>query len=308
MQKTEVRLYDRLLFRRKLKRSRISYAMMAPFLGFFLVFTILPVMIAIFLSFTHFDMLQTPIFAGLSNYERLFLGDNVFLTVLQNTLIYALVTGPVGYLMSFFFAWLINEFGRYLRAFLTLVFYAPVLAGNVFFVWAYVFSGDAAGFVNNILLTLGITVEPIQWFSDPAYMKPALIIVQLWASLGAGFLAFVAGFQSLDKSLAEAGAIDGVRNRFQELWFVTVPQMAPQMMFAAVMTISQSFGISFVISQMAGFPTTLYAGDSIVTYINDIGIRRYEMGYASALAVVLFIMMLVFNFGIKRWLRHFSTD
>jgi multiple sugar transport system permease protein len=312
MQKTEadlIRRRDREYFMKKLKNSRISYLMMAPFLILFITLTVVPVFSAIALSFTNFNMLQTPSFVGLVNYERLFLGDPIFLRVLQNTLLYAVIIGPIGYFLSFFFAWMINEFGRKMRAGMTLVFYAPALTvGGSAFIWSLIFSGDTHGIVNSVLLALGIVDGPVLFFTDYRYVRTAIIIVQLWASLGAGFLAFIAGFQSLDSSLTEAGAIDGVRNRFQELWYVLIPQMAPQMMFAAVMTISATFGISDIIISLAGFPTTQYSGDSIVTYLRDIGIVRYEMGYASAIAVFLFGMMLIFHFIIKRALKQFRTD
>ena len=295
-------------FVKKLKDSRVSYLMMAPFLLLFLVLTVVPVFSAIALSFTNFNMIQAPRFVGLLNYERLFLGDPIFFRVLQNTLLYALVIGPIGYFLSFFFAWMINEFGRRVRSVFTLVFYAPALVvGGSVMVWQFIFSGDSHGIINSILITLGIIDGPILFFTDYRFVKTAIIIVQLWASLGAGFLAFIAGFQSLDATLTEAGAIDGIKNRFQELWYVLVPQMAPQMMFAAVMTISATFGISGIIITLAGSPTTQYAGDSIVTYLQDIGRVRYEMGYASAIAVFLFAMMLVFHFVIKRALKPFRT-
>lgn len=293
---------------KKLKSSKTSYLLMAPFMILFLLFTIIPVFSSIGLSFTYFNMLQPPKFVGLMNYERMFLDDKVFITVLKNTLIFAFITGPIGYLISFFSAWLINELGRRLRAFMTFIFYAPILSGNIYFIWTFMFSGDQYGMVNSILLKLGLAYEPFQWLSDPKTMIKVLIIVQLWSSLGAGFLAFIAGFQSLDNSLLEAGAIDGIHNRWQELWYITVPSMAPQLMFSAVMQIGASFGVSGIIQALAGFPTTQYTADTVVTYIMDIGTVRFEMGYASAIAVFLFSLMLLTNFIITQLLRRYRTS
>ena len=300
--------YPRGYLRQELKKARISYLLMAPFLFFFILLTVIPVLASIFFSFTYFNMLEPPTFVGLMNYERMFLDDGTFLIVLKNTLLFAFVTGPISYLISFFCAWLINEFGPKLRSVFTLAFYAPVLTGNLFFIWTYLFSGDQYGIVNSTLMNLGILGEPVQWLSDPKTMLPVLMIVQLWASLGTGFLAFIAGFQNMDKSLFEAASIDGIRNRWQELWYVTIPSMAPQLMFSAVMQIAASFGVREIIQMLAGFPTTQYSADTIVTYILDIGTVRFEMGYASAIAVFLVIVMLLAYFIIPHVLKRFSVD
>lgn len=302
--KNDRRAYNR----RRLRNSGVSYLMMAPYGVFFLLVTIVPVVGAILLSFTNFNMLEVPQFVFLDNYRRMIAEDPNFRTVLKNTLLYAAVTGPVGYFMSFFFAWLINELSAHMRAIMTTIFYMPTMVGNIYFVWTYIFSGDKYGIINSLLLMLNIVDEPVQWLSNPATMIVVVIIVQLWLSMGTGFLAFIAGFQGLDMSLNEAGAIDGIRNRWQELFYITLPQLAPQLMFSAVISISGAFGISTVISTLVGSPTTEYAADSIVTYMNDVGNIRYEMGYASALAVFLFALMLIFNSIVKNLLRRYQTD
>ncbi|MHB1454057.1 MAG: carbohydrate ABC transporter permease [Saccharofermentanales bacterium] len=294
--------------RKRLKDSRASYLLMAPFMLFFTVLTVIPVVAAIGISFTYFNMLEAPSFLGFLNYERMFLDDSVFLTVIKNTLLFAFITGPISYFISFFSAWLINEFGPGLRSVFTLAFYAPVLSGNLYIIWTYLFSGDQYGMINSVLLNLGMVDEPVQWLSNPDTMMTVLIIVQLWSSLGVGFLAFIAGFKSLDKNLFEAASIDGVKNRWQELWYVTIPSMAPQLMFSAVMQIAASFGISQIIQTLAGFPTTQYRADTIVTYMLDVGTVRFEMGYASAIAVFLFFLMLLTNFVITHLLKRYTND
>ena len=281
---------------------------MAPYMLFFTVFLIIPILVAIALSFTDFNMLSVNSFVGLSNYKRLFLEDRVFIKVLKNTLVFAIFTGPVGYILSFVLAWLINEFGRGMRTFLTFLFYAPALSSNLYYMWSFIFSGDSYGIANGVLISLGIINEPIQWLSDTSTIMPVLIIVQLWASLGTAFLSFIAGFQGQDKSLFEAGAIDGIRNRWQEVWYISVPQMAPQLMFGAVMQISAAFSVSDVIMNLAGWPTTEYSSDTIVTYMLDAGSTRYEMGYACTIAVFLFVLMLVTNNVISSALQKFSRD
>ena len=195
-----------------------------------------------------------------------------------------------------------------MRTFLTLVFYLPILSGNVYFIWAFLFSSDSYGVINGILMSLGVLQEPIEWLINQNTIMAVLIVVQLWMSLGTGFLTFVAGFQGMDRSLFEAGAIDGIRNRWQELFYITVPSMAPQLMFSAVMQIGASFGVSAVIQYLAGFPTTQYSADTIVTYIADVGTTRFEMGYATTLAVFLFVLMIITNTVISRLIGRFSTD
>ncbi len=293
---------------KKIMRSRESYLLMAPFLVLFSIFTILPIVSSIILSFTNFNMLEFPKWAGWSNYSRLILDDQIFLQVVKNTLVFAFITGPLSYVLSFLLAWLINDFGANLRSFLTLIFYAPSLAGNLFFIWVFIFSGDFYGLANGTLINLGIIREPIDWIGDTKYVLNIVLIVQIWLSFGAGFLAFIAGFQSIDRSLYEAGAIDGIKNRWQELWYITLPQMAPQLLFGAVMQIGASFGVAEVVKAVAGFPSRGYAADTIGTYIMDYGLVRFEMGYACAIAVILFLMMFLTNKLIFKLIRGLSND
>ena len=227
------------LFRR-IAKNGVSYAMLAPFMICFIVFTVLPVLAAIALSFTDFNMLETPSIVGIANYTRL-LQDDIFLIGFKNTMILAFLCGPLSYLFSFFMAWVINEMPKGLRVFMTIVFYAPSVSANVYFIWTYLFSGDSYGIVNGALMQLGILREPVLWLTDPSYNLAIVIVVQLWLSLGVSFLSFIAGFQGVDASQYEAGAIDGIKNRFQELWYITVPNMKSMMLFGAVMQISGSF-------------------------------------------------------------------
>lgn len=289
--------------KREIKKKRHSYILMAPYMLLFAAFTILPVIMSIFISFTYFNLLEFPRFIGWQNYSRLFLEDDVFLTAIKNTLLFAAITGPVSYIACFVFAWIINELGPKLRAFMTLVFYAPSISGNVYFIWQIIFSGDRYGIANGFLIKLGFILEPIQWLKTEKYILPILILVQLWLSLGTGFLAFIAGLQTVDKTLYEAGAVDGIRNRWQELWFITLPSMRPQLMFGAVIQLTTSLAVADVSINLAGFPSVNYAAQTIVTHLIDFGTIRFEMGYASAIATVLFVIMLGANLVIQRLLR-----
>ena len=286
---------DRHSLAREIWKHRHLYLLMAPFLLVFTVFIIVPIIVSVVLSFTNFNMLQNPSLVWLDNYIRMFLDDDVFIIAVRNTLIFAVLTGPVSYLLCFFLAWMINDLPPRFRWILTLLFYAPALASNIFYIWTYIFSGDMYGLVNSTLIRWGLIMEPIQWLTDSRYILFVIILVQLWMSLGTGFLAFIAGLQSVDASLFEAGAIDGIRNRWQQLWYITLPVMKPMLMFGAVMQISASFSVSTVPMTLAGFPSTDNAAATVVSHMIDHGVLRYEMGYASAIAVLLFVVMVLFK-------------
>ncbi len=279
----------------RIKKSKTSYLMLAPYLILFTFFTIAPVLVSIGLSFTYFNMLEAPSFVGWANYIKLFLDDDIFMIALKNTLLFAVITGPVSYILCVLFAWIINEFRGKLRAFLTLVFYAPSICGQAYLVWNIILNPGKTGWLNGILIKMGFIDEPILWMQTEKYVLPVLIIVQLWLSLGTGFLSFIAGLQTVDKSLYEAAAMDGVKNRWQELWYVTLPSMKPQLMFGAVMQITQSFAVADISIQLAGNPSINYAGATVVTHLLDYSSTRYEMGYASAIATVLFLLMVGTN-------------
>lgn len=272
-------------------RSKTSYLFIAPFLILFTVFTVVPVVLSIVLSFTYFNTLQPPQWVGLDNYIRLFLDDDVFQIAVKNTFIFAAITGPLSYMLCFFFAWLINELRPFARTVLTLLFYAPSISGNAYMIWLIMFSGDMYGYVNGILLNWGIIDQPIQWLIEPDYMMPIVILVTLWMSLGTSFLVFIAGLQGIDHTLYEAGAIDGVRNRWQELWYITLPSMKGYLMFGAILTITNSFAAAGQITALVGYPSTDYAVHTVMQHLQDYGNIRFEMGYASTIAVVLFITM-----------------
>ena len=283
--------------------------MMAPFLIIFFTFTILPVIMSLFLSFTTFDMLNPPKWVWLENYIYLLLYDDVFLIALRNTFILAVIIGPISYAASFIFAWLINELPPKIRWVLTIVFYAPSISGSAFLLWQLIFNGDLYGYLNAFLISMNMIDAPILWLKTPQYALMIIIIVQLWLSLGISFLSFVAGLQTVDKSLYEAAAIDGIRNRWQELWYVTLPQMMPQLMFGALMQITASFGIGAVSTQLLGFPSVEYSGHTIITHLIDFGAgsQRMELGYASAIATILFLIMIVANLGVQKILRRVGT-
>lgn len=292
---------------KEMKAHKTCYLFLLPYALVFFTFVVAPVVVSIIYSFTDYNVLEAPTFVGLQNYINLILGDDIFLQAVKNTLLIAAITGPIGYMAAFLFAWFIHELPRYIRAIAVLVFYAPAIAGNAYMIWAIIFSGDAYGYMNGFLMKVGIINEPKLWLTNPDLMMPVIIVVVLWMSLGAGFLSFVAGLQTVDKSQYEAGYVDGVRNRWQELWFITLPNMKGMLMFGAVMSITQSFGVAEVTQQLCGFPSTDYAVHTVVNHLIDYGSLRFEMGYASAIATLLFLIMILCNKFIQKILNKVGT-
>jgi multiple sugar transport system permease protein len=286
------------------REHKSKYLMIMPFAAIFVMFTLIPVIASIVISFTSFNMVEPPSFVGALNYINMITNDEIFLIAIQNTLFLAVVTGPISYLMCFVFAWLINGLPNKIRALMTLIFYAPSISGNAYLVWRLIFSSDSKGFANSFLMGSGFTTGAIWWFDTRQYIMPILIVVQLWLSLGVSFLAFIAGLKTVDRSLYESGEIDGIRNRWQELWFITLPSMKPQLLFGAVMQITNSLSISAISMELAGFPSFEYAGHTILTHLQDYGTIRMEMGYASAIATFLFFMMVFINLLVQKILRR----
>ena len=289
------------------KRNKVCYLFLAPYAILFITFFILPIATSIVYSFTYYNILEPARFIGMQNYVNLILQDEVFLTAIKNTFVIAVITGPVGYILSFLFAWFINELPKWLRAIAVVIFYAPSIAGNAYTVFSIIFRGDAYGYLNSILMEFGLIEAPRLWLTDPNYMMTILIIVILWMSMGTGFLSFVAGFQGIDKSMYEAGYVDGVRNRWQELYHITLPSMKPMLLFGAVMSITSAFNVCDVPRALCGYPSTDYAARTVVTHLFDYGFSRFEMGYASAIATILFLVMILCKKAIAAMLRRVGT-
>lgn len=270
---------------------KMSYGLVAPFFIMFITFSLLPLLASLGLSFFYWNILEDPVFNGWDNYRYLFVDDSLFLKAFSNTLYYAIIVGPVSYIASYFFAWFINQVPSKIRPIYTLAFYAPSLTSGVAMavVWGVMFANDSNGYLNSLLLNLGIISDPIQWTQDVNLIMPVGIVVALWSSLGTGFLSFVAGFTNVDKELYDAAAVDGVTSRFQRLLYVDIPQTMPQLLFAAILQITGAMSVGGTI---AGHPTPEDAGLTIMLHLSDYSGTRFEVGYASAIAVVLSVMIL----------------
>lgn len=276
------------------KSNNIQYfLLLLPFFILFFVFMVLPVLSSMVLSFFNFDMVSKPSFIGFGNYTRMLFEDDVLITTVKNTLILALLTGPAGFILSFVLAWFLNEFKPWTRTVLSFMFYCPSLVGNALYIWQIAFSNDSYGYVNSLLLSVGFINEPINWLKSDAYVLPIIVMIQLWMSMGVSFLANISGLQNINGEIYEAGAIDGIRNRWQELWYITLPEMQHMLLFSAVMQIASAFSIGGICVTLAGYPSVNNKVDTIVSYLSDVGTTKYEMGYASAVSVLLFALMLV---------------
>ena len=272
-------------FFKSLRKNKFCYFYLAPFFLLFALFVIAPVIMSMFLSFTSYNLTQPPVFTGLQNYAMLFFGDEIFIKSLVNTLTMAIVVGPVSYIGALMLAWTLNELNPKLRTVMVFLIYAPSISGNAFIVWQLLFSGDQFGYINSVLLNLGFITEPIYFLTDTAYMMPVVIIVTMWMSMGTQFLSFVAGLQGLDQALYE-------------------PQIKPQLLFGAVMSITNAFTVGNVGALLCGNPSTEYAVHTLVNHMTDYATVKYEFGYACAIATLLFIIMIGCNQLIKRLLKN----
>jgi len=286
----------------EMKRTRVGYFMVLPFLIMFIVFTVVPVALSILLSFTNFNMLEWPDFVFMDNYIRLILDDDLFMTAFKNTLIFAVGTGPTSYILSFMIAWFINELSPRMRAFVTIIFYSPSISGMVYLVWGIIFQGDIYGYVNGWLLKFGIISTPIIWFQDVKYIVPLCIMISLWTSLGTSFLSFIAGLQGIDRSQFEAGAVDGIKNRWQELWYITLPNMKSMLLFGAVLAITGGFGFGGIVTSLCGNPSTDYVAWTLTHHLGEYMGTRFEIGYASAISFILFVLMFGSNILVQKML------
>lgn len=281
------------------KRDFSQWYFLAPYIILFITFIIIPVGAAILLSFTNFNGIQSPSFTGLSNYVDLITQDNVFMqNVVPNTLTFALIVGPGGYILSFILAWALAQVPKKARTILALIIYSPSMTAGVAMavVWTIIFNGDQSGYLNSLLMSLGILTEPIQWLQSPQYLMKIMVFVSLWGSMGVGFLAMLSGVLNINSEVYEAGYIDGIKNRFQEVIYITIPSMRPQMLFGAVMAVVGTFQAGAIGVALSGSnPTPQYAGQLMVNHLEDYGFIRYEMGYAAAISVVLLLVVYVFS-------------
>jgi len=281
------------------KESNTAQLFVLPYFIAFLIFITIPVVIGMFLSFTYFNLIQAPEFIGFSNYVYLFTSDDAFMQqVIPNTLQFVVIVGPVGYMLGFFLAWMLAQLPSKLRTVLALIIYSPSMTAGITMavMWRIIFSGDESGYLNALLLNINLINQPIQWLQNPDYLLTIMIIVTLWSSMGIGFLAMLAGVLNINQDLYEAAYVDGMKNKWQEIFYITIPSMKPQMLFGAVMSLVATFNAGAIGAQLSGQnPTPQNAGQLIVTHLEDYGFIRYDMGYAAAIAVMLLLLVYMFS-------------
>ncbi|MGD6776572.1 carbohydrate ABC transporter permease [Sutcliffiella horikoshii] len=285
--------------RSSLQKHASTSIFLAPYLIFFFTFIIIPVIVAILLSFTYFNAIEMPSFIGLANYVSVLTQDEVFMQrVLPNTLMFAVIVGPGGYILSFLLAWMLAQISKGPRTVLALIIYSPSMTAGIAMavVWTIIFSGDQTGYLNSLLITIGVILEPVQWLQSPDHLMTIMIVVTLWGSMGVGFLAMLSGVLNINREIYEAGYIDGIKNRFQEIIYITIPSMKPQMLFGAVMAVVGTFQAGAIGVALSGAnPTPQYAGQLMVNHLEDYGFIRYEMGYAAAISVLLLLFVYIFS-------------
>ncbi|MDR0300593.1 MAG: sugar ABC transporter permease [Streptococcaceae bacterium] len=302
--KTKNKMKSRL----KNDNSVMTWLFLTPYFLLFLVFIIVPILVAMLLSLTNFNGVQFPQFIGLNNYVNLFTQDAEFMQkVLPNTFEFALIVGPGSYILSFMMAWMLAQIPKRPRTILALIMYSPSLTAGIAMsvLWTVIFSGDAQGYINGLLLHWNLIAQPIQFLQSPQYLMNIMILVSIWGSMGVGFLAMLSGILNINPELYEAAYIDGIANRFQEIIYITIPSMKPQMFFGAVMAIVGTFQGGAIGVQLSGTnPTPNDAGQLISNHIDDYGILRYEIGYAAAISVVLLLIIYGLSKVVGRLLRE----
>lgn len=270
---------------------RVSYLFIAPFLICFIIFILLPVLSALALSFTYFNAIEAPRFIGWDNFRYMLSQDLILIKyALPNTLSFALIVGSGGYACAFLLAWLISILPGVYRKWFTLAMYTPSLASLVAMsiIWTPMLSSDRIGYLNSFLLKMSLISEPVQWVTSKEHLMTSMVVVSLWKSMGIGFLGMLAGILNVNPELYEAGRLDGIRSRLEEVWYITIPSTKPQMLFGAVMAIVGAIQLSSIGTALSGMnPTPEYAGHMITTHIDDYGLKRFELGYATALTVCL---------------------
>jgi len=279
-----------------------GWLFMSPFIISLVLFGIIPVFYSLAMSFFSYNLYEPPVFIGLSNFRSLFLEDNEFSKAIKNTIIYAFTVTPIVFFLNFFLAWVINSFKKGIRNLFVVLFYIPQMTSGVAMtvIWLYIFSGDRYGILNYFLTSMGWITAPVQWTSNTEILFMVVIFIGIMMGSGMSFLTFVAAFQALPADMYEAGRIDGIRNNFQELVYLTMPQMKPQLLFSAVTSSVSAFAISDIPTMVAGFPSPDYAAHTIALHMQDYGFTRFEVGYASAISIVLFTLTFLTGFVLRK--------
>ena len=282
---------------------------MAPFVLSLFVFGVIPVGYSIIMSLFSYNLYEPATFVGLNNFKALFLEDNEFALAIKNTVMYAFIVTPITFIVNFLLAAVLNSLSKGIRNIMVILFYIPQTAAGaaMSLVWLYLFSGDSYGLINHFLMTMGWITSPVQWTTDTNILFYVVMFIGVMMGAGMSFLTFVAGFQALPADMYEAGRIDGIRNKFQELIYLTIPQMKPQLLFSALTSAVAAFAVADIPAAVAGFPSPDYAAHTIALHMRDYGFVRFEVGYSSAISVVLFAMTFATGYILRKLLTEKET-
>lgn len=263
----------------------------APALILFTIFVAVPVGASLFFSFTKYNVIQSPKWVGLNNYRNLILYDPRFWKAVRNTVVYVVGVVPFSISLSLLLAVAIDQKIRLKNLYKTL-FFMPAVTSVVALsvVWKWLFAGEKYGLINHFLLKLGL--QPIDWLLSPTWTLPAIMIMSIWAGLGYNMILFLAGLQAIPNSLYEAADADGA-GAMSKFWHITLPLLRPTMTYAVIMSTIASFQVFEQVYIMAGSTSAGVGGVldcalTIVAYLYDSGFQRFMMGYASAIAYLLF--------------------
>ncbi|MBP1691335.1 MAG: carbohydrate transporter rane protein 1, family [Bacteroidetes bacterium] len=297
-------------FRAQLRRDAAGYAFIAPWLIGFVLLTAGPMVVSVYLSGTSWTMLSPPVPVGLANYEKILVEDELFMTSLQNTLYYVVFSVPLGLVVSLILAMMLHQRLRGISVFRT-IFFLPSITNMVAvsMLWLWVFNPEF-GLLNALLGWVGI--EGPLWLQSESWAKPSLIIMSLWG-VGGTMIVFLAALQGIPQELYEAADLDGA-GRFRRLIHITLPMISPAMLFNLIIGVIGSFQVftqAFVMTGTAqpgseGGPNnaTLF----VVLYLYKKAFQEFRMGYASALAWILFFLILAVTLVqmrlSRRWVHY----
>ncbi|NQU95640.1 MAG: sugar ABC transporter permease [Candidatus Omnitrophica bacterium] len=279
----------------KLNEAKWSYIFIAPAVLLFLIFVVGPVIASFYWSFTEYDAIHAPKWVGLANYKNIFFNDPRFWKSVRNTCLYTLGVIPLGTALSLLLAIAVDQqirFKNFFRAIYFIPSVTSVIALSV--IWKWLFAGEKYGLINHILIRVGL--QPVDWLMSPVWTLPAIMIMSIWASLGYNMILFLAGLQTIPKTVYEAADIDGA-NVFDKFWHITLPLLKPFTVFVVIIGFITSFQVFervYIMTQSElGIGGVLDSALTVVAYLYDMGFRKFKMGYASALGYIVFVVVFI---------------
>ncbi|MGB2629718.1 MAG: sugar ABC transporter permease [Candidatus Omnitrophota bacterium] len=292
-------------FLQKLNKQKISYLFIAlPALLFF-VFQLAPVVISFFWSFTDYDVVHAPTCVGLANYKNILFNDPLFWKAMGNTVLYVIGVVPIGVCVSLLLAVAIDQKIKF-KNFFKSIFFLPTVTAivAVSVIWKWLYAGEKYGLFNYFIMKLGF--NPVDWLSSPTWTLPSIMIMSIWAGLGYNMILFLAGLQTIPHVMYEAAEIDGA-GFWKKFFNITLPLLKPTIVFVAIMSFIFSFQVFEQVYIMTGgqggIGGVLNSALTIAAYLYDKGFQKFEMGYASALAYIIFLCIFMLTMINKHFVK-----